>query len=71
MVVGGRGVVGLGKKSYLGSAELHFFLFFALVGVRVMNEGILFQRLHHKNTKFCTKTKFYHFWWLASENSKN
>ena len=52
-----RGVVGLGRKSYLGSAESHlpFFFFFALVGVRGMNEGILFQRLHHKNTKFCKK----------------
>ena len=50
--------MGLGRKSYLGLAKSHllfFFFFFALVGVRGMNEGILFQRLHHKNTKVCNE----------------
>ena len=40
-------------------------------GLEILPLGILFQRLHQSNTKFFTKNKFYHFWWLAPENSKN
>ena len=39
-------------------------------GLQILLLGILFQRLHHNNTKFCTKAKFYHFWLLALEYSK-
>ena len=54
--------MGLGRKSYLGSAELYLFFFFlALVGEGGMNEGILSQRLHHKNAKFCTKNQVLSF----------
>ena len=40
-------------------------------GLQILLLGILFQRLHHSNTKFGQKANFYHFWWLAPENSKN
>ena len=40
-------------------------------GLQILLLGILFQRLHHKNTEFCQKIKFYRFRWLAPENSKN
>ena len=40
-------------------------------GLEILPLGILFQRLHQNITKFCTKNNFYHFWWLAPENSKN
>ena len=49
--------MGLGRKSYSGSAELHHLFFFALVVVKGMNEDILYQILNHKNTKFCTKNQ--------------
>ena len=50
--------MGLARKPYSRSAELHhLFFLFALVGVKGMNAGILFQRLYHKNTKFCTKNQ--------------
>ena len=40
-------------------------------GLQILLLGILFQRLHHKNTEFCQKIKFHRFRWLAPENSKN
>ena len=40
-------------------------------GLQILLLGILFQRLHQNNTKLWAKNKFYHFWWLAPENSKN
>ena len=60
----------LGRKSYLGSAESYLPFFFALVGVRGMNEGILFQRLHHKNTKFCTKNPILSFLVVSTRKSQ-
>ena len=43
-------------------------------GLEILPLDILFQRLHHNITttqSFLQKMKFYHFWWLAPENSKN
>ena len=63
--------MGLGRKSYLGSAESHLpFFFFAMVGVRGMNEGILFQRLHHKNTKLCKKNPVLSFLVVSTRKFK-
>ena len=34
-------------------------------GLQILLFDILFQRLHDKNTKFCTKNQVLSFWWLA------
>ena len=39
-------------------------------GLQILLLGILFQRLHHSNTKVCTKYQLLSFWWLAPENSE-